>query len=128
MKTLTFISAAFIASTCCISARASDSSLNPDRFVSIGVNVQKYAASGGQTDLTGPYPGLQMTERGSGKESSNDVAVNLRIPTSNSLTLDLTYVDVRGVRHLERSGGMYVSDLHLEGYRASVGLRYYFNR
>ena len=124
MKTLTFIAALLTAST----VHAWEFPDNPDRFVSVGLNVQKTALSGGQTDVTGPYAGLQTTELGSAKAKSNDVAVNLRVPASNSLTLDLTYVDVQGTQQLDRAGGEYVSTSHLDGYRASVGLRYYFNR
>lgn len=124
MKTLTFIAALLAAST----AHAWEFPDNPDRFVSIGLNVQKTALSGGQTDTTGPTPTFQLTERGSAKASSNDVVVNLRVPASNSLTVDLTYADVQGTQQLDRAGGEYVSTSHLNGYRASLGLRYYFNR
>lgn len=124
MKTLTFIAALLVAST----VHAWEFTENPDRFVSVGVTAAKYSASGGQVDLTGPSPDLQMTEKGSAKASSNDVAVNFRIPASNSLTFDVTYVDVQGTQQLNRAGGEYVSNTNLNGYRASIGLRYYFNR
>jgi hypothetical protein len=122
MKTLMGVGLLFFLSTI---ARAQ--TRNPDRYVSVGLKVENYYTHGDYTTISGPDSLNQLVERGSAREDYVGLGLNLRIPATDSLTIDFDYMALDGERRHNRRD-TYQDTADLDGYKAGVGFRFYFNQ
>lgn len=124
MKSLVIAVASLLISTV---ASAWDVPGNPDRFVSVGLNVSNSSLKGDHSELDGP-PHVQQIQRGHEELESHLIGVDLRIPTTQSLTFNLSYDYAEMNSRYDRSSQLHKVSSNLDGYRWGVGMRFYFNQ
>lgn len=100
--------------------------VNPDRFISVGLNIETSSLSGDFTSISQPN-GVAMIERGTAQHDYTGLGANLRFPATRSLTLDFDYLTLDGEASHHRNNNIYREISDLDGYRMKIGVRLYLN-
>jgi hypothetical protein len=124
MKRATLTIAAFLIAA---SASAWERPLNPDRFPSIGLNVDNFHTSGEFTSVSSPNLPLTLVERGPAQDSYTGLGVDVRFPATDSVTLGAGYTHIDGDSVHSRNNNIYRESVNYTGYRLTFSARLYLN-
>lgn len=107
--------------------------LNPDRFPSIGLRADIQTLDGFRAETVVNAAGQELPYRNT-DEVQRDwrQSVDVRLPVTNSLTLNFGYDNVETeyyfTRRSQSGGDMYKEHRALDGYSYNVGFRLYLNK
>ena len=109
-------------------SKAYEQPRNPDRFISLGLNVENLQQSGDFTAVSMPSVILTDVSRGPAQENYTGIGLDVRIPANDCLTLSAGYMNLVGDSSHSRDNGLYTEKIKFTGYRLNFGARLYFNR
>jgi len=101
---------------------------NPDRFMSVGVNLGITRGDGTVQSTTNPNTHQAVSVLDNGDLDNDAFGFDLRIPTSNSTTWTLSYARTNTITQLQREANTYQQREKFTANTFGVGLRVYFNK
>lgn len=124
MKKITmFLAALSIAA----GAHAWEFANNPDRFPSVGANVQQSNLSGQRSEVDLPSMNANRAQGGQETSSLRSVGIDTRLPLNDSLTLSVNYNHLEADSDYLRDPSAFRESKTLTGYSYGFTLRLYFN-
>lgn len=101
---------------------------NPDRFPSVGINVNTTQLVGDRAEIDQPSPILTRNQGGPIKSTYDSIGVDLRLPVSNHLTFTFYGDSIRSDDSFKRKGDQYKETNTVSGARYGFSVRMYFNK
>lgn len=101
---------------------------NPDRFISAGVNYGMGSGDGSIDNTNNPNTPFALSYTDQREVENRGVGLDLRIPTSRSMTWTLSYLrtNTELKLHGDQSAIEQTEKFSVNTY--NIGLRYYFNK
>lgn len=109
-------------------ANAWEFSRNPDRFPSLGFNLNNSHLSGTRGEVDQPTTILTRNQGGTDIIDTYAVGADLRLPVSDQWTVTLLADSYSLDSSFHRNGDAYRESQKLDGYRYGINLRLYFSK
>lgn len=122
MKTLLI---GLISLGCLRTAHAWEVKDNPDRYISIGLNVSQEHLAGDNNNLLNPNTASETLQPQTESLNLGAVGYDVRVPMFKQFTFMFSYEKLTLDSELIRSGNTFQSHAGLRGDRFSMGVRFY---
>lgn len=112
-------------------AHAWEFTRNPDRFMSVGVNVSKLDVGGKRFEVDQPSDPLTRVNSGPENRNESVYGADLRLPVSDSVTVGLFYDYIDGSNTFDREASgksIFRQSLDYTGNHYGMSVRFYLNK